>query len=119
MLSLLQYHTVLGYIIKERYQPLDETPIRKGNHIMFDLFNMLKKDEEKPMEKITRQTIIGDILDADQTTAPYFMEIGMHCLGCPASRGESIEEACEVHGVDCDELIEKLNAHLAAKAKKA
>lgn len=51
----------------------------------------------------------------DQTTAPYFMEIGMHCLGCPASRGESIEEACAVHGVDCDELIEKLNEHLAAK----
>ena len=37
------------------------------------------------------------------------------CLGCPASRGESIEEACEVHGVDCDELLEKLNAHLASK----
>ena len=51
----------------------------------------------------------------DQSTAPYFMEIGMHCLGCPASRGESIEEACEVHGVDCDELLEKLNAHLASK----
>ena len=51
----------------------------------------------------------------DQTTAPYFMEIGMHCLGCPSSRGESIEEACEVHGVDCDELLEKLNAHLASK----
>ena len=51
----------------------------------------------------------------DQTTAPYFMEIGMHCLGCPASRGETIEEACEVHGVDCDELIGKLNEHLAAK----
>ena len=62
-----------------------------------------------------RETIIGDILDMDQTTAPYFMEIGMHCLGCPASRGESIEEACAVHGVDCDELIEKLNEHLAAK----
>ena len=59
---------------------------------------------------MTRETIIGDILDMDQTTAPYFMEIGMHCLGCPASRGESIEEACEVHGVDCDELLEKLNA---------
>ena len=41
--------------------------------------------------------------------------VGMHCLGCPASRGESIEEACEVHGVDCDELLEKLNAHLASK----
>ena len=83
---------------------------------MFDIFDMLKKDEKKAeMKQVTRETIIGDILDTDQTTAPYFMEIGMHCLGCPASRGESIEEACEVHGVDCDELIEKLNEHLAAK----
>lgn len=83
---------------------------------MFDIFDMLKKDEKKAeMKQVTRETIISDILDMDQTTAPYFMEIGMHCLGCPASRGESIEEACEVHGVDCDELIEKLNEHLAAK----
>ena len=83
---------------------------------MFDIFDMLKKDEKKAeMKQVTRETIIGDILDMDQTTAPYFMEIGMHCLGCPASRGESIEEACEVHGVDCDELLEKLNTHLAAK----
>ena len=83
---------------------------------MFDIFDMLKKDEKKAeMKQVTRETIIGDILDMDQTTAPYFMEIGMHCLGCPASRGESIEEACEVHGVDCDELIEKLNEHLAAQ----
>ena len=83
---------------------------------MFDIFDMLKKDEKKAeMKQVTRETIIGDILDMDQTTAPYFMEIGMHCLGCPASRGESIEEAREVHGVDCDELIEKLNEHLAAK----
>ena len=79
---------------------------------MFDIFNMLKKDEAKAVKQVTRETIIGDILDS---TAPYFMEIGMHCLGCPASRGESIEEACEVHGVDCDELLEKLNAHLASK----
>ena len=83
---------------------------------MFDIFDMLKKDEKKAeVKQVTRETIIGDILDMDQTTAPYFMEIGMHCLGCPASRGESIEEACEVHGVDCDELIEKLTEHLAAK----
>ena len=83
---------------------------------MFDIFDMLKKDEKKAeMKQVTRETIIGDILDMDQTTAPYIMEIGMHCLGCPASRGESNEEACEVHGVDCDELIEKLNEHLAAK----
>ena len=54
---------------------------------MFDIFNMLKKDENTAAPKqVTRETIIGDILDMDQTTAPYFMEIGMHCLGCPASR---------------------------------
>ena len=64
---------------------------------------------------ITKDTIIGDILNIAPQTAPLFMGIGMHCLGCPASRGESIEEACAVHGVDCDELIEKLNEHLAAK----
>lgn len=64
---------------------------------------------------ITKDTIIGDILTIAPQTAPLFMNIGMHCLGCPASRGESIEEACEVHGVDCDELLEKLNAHLASK----
>lgn len=59
---------------------------------------------------VTRETIIGDILDAHPDTAPLFLEIGMHCLGCPASRGESIADACAVHGVDADELIEKLNA---------
>ena len=67
------------------------------------------------MIEITKDTIIGDILDIAPQTAPIFFSIGMHCLGCPASRGESIEEACEVHGVDCDELLEKLNAHLASK----
>lgn len=66
------------------------------------------------MIEITKDTIIGEILDIDSTTAPLFMEIGMHCLGCPASRGETIEEACMVHGVNADELVEKLNAHIAA-----
>ena len=59
----------------------------------------------------TKDTLIGEVLDSDMSLAEYFLEMGMHCLGCPASRGESIEEACEVHGVDCDELVEKLNAH--------
>ena len=67
------------------------------------------------MAQITRDTIIGDILDIDRTTAPYFLEIGMHCLGCPSARGETLEQACEVHGVDVDALLEKLNAHLANK----
>ena len=67
--------------------------------------------------EITKDTLIGDILTMDPTTAPYFFEMGMHCLGCPASRGESLEMACMVHGVDADELVEKLNAHLAAQGE--
>lgn len=62
---------------------------------------------------VTKDTIIGDILDFNADTAPYFLEMGMHCLGCPASRGESIEDACAVHGVDPEELVAKLNAFLA------
>ena len=62
---------------------------------------------------VTKDTLIGDILDQDCATTPYFLEMGMHCLGCPASRGESLEQACMVHGVSCDELVEKLNAHFS------
>ena len=64
---------------------------------------------------ITKETNIGSILDAYPTTAPLFMAIGMHCLGCPASRGESLEEACMVHGVSADELGKKINEHIASK----
>lgn len=65
------------------------------------------------MAQVTKDTIIGDILDMDQTTAQYFFEIGMHCLGCPASRGETLEQACQVHSVDADALLAKINAHIA------
>lgn len=65
--------------------------------------------------EITKDSIIGDILDTDSTTAPYFIEMGMHCLGCPSARGESIEQACMVHGVDVNELVSKLNAHIQGK----
>ena len=65
--------------------------------------------------KVTKESIIGDILDFDIETARFFFEIGMHCLGCPASRGESIADACAVHGTNADELIEKLNAFLSAQ----
>ena len=61
---------------------------------------------------ITKDSVIGDILDFDNSTAEYFFEMGMHCLGCPSSRGESLEEACMVHGVNVDELVAKLNAHI-------
>ncbi|MBQ6387533.1 MAG: DUF1858 domain-containing protein [Ruminococcus sp.] len=58
---------------------------------------------------ITKTDIIGDVLDQHPETAQLFLNIGMHCLGCPASRGETIEEACMVHGADADALIEALN----------
>ena len=65
------------------------------------------------MAAVTKDTIIGDILDMDKTTAPFFMEMGMHCLGCPASRGETLEQAAMVHGQDVNELVSQLNASLA------
>ncbi len=63
--------------------------------------------------QVTKNTVIGDILDHDPSVAPYFLNIGMHCLGCPHSRGESIAEACQVHGTNADELVKALNAHFA------
>ena len=70
------------------------------------------------MTSITKDMTIGDILDEDRETIPFFLEMGMHCLGCPASRGESVEEACAVHGVDADELVKKINDFLASKSSK-
>ena len=64
---------------------------------------------------VTKGSIIGDILDENADTAQFFFEIGMHCLGCPASRGESIEDACAVHGTDADALVKKINDFLASK----
>ena len=65
--------------------------------------------------QVTKQSIIGDVLDAAPSTAQFFFEIGMHCLGCPASRGESIEAACMVHGTDAEALITKINDYLSTK----
>ena len=67
---------------------------------------------------VTRETLIGDILDFDTGTAKFFFEMGMHCLGCPHSRGEAIAEACAAHGTDADKLISEINAFLEAKASK-
>ena len=59
--------------------------------------------------EITKDMCIGDILDMDEGTAKYFLEMGMHCLGCPSARGESLEEACAVHGVDVEKLLAIVN----------
>lgn len=69
--------------------------------------------------EVTLDTIIGDIVDFDEDTAEIFLESGMHCIDCPVSRMETVEEACMVHGVDPDELIEKLNKYFAEKSEKA
>ncbi|MBQ7689055.1 MAG: DUF1858 domain-containing protein [Clostridia bacterium] len=67
------------------------------------------------MSQITKETKIGELLEINaDAAAPVLLSIGMHCLGCPASQMESIEEAAAVHGIDADELIEKLNASIAA-----
>jgi hybrid cluster-associated redox disulfide protein len=63
---------------------------------------------------VTKDSVIGDVLDENIETAQFFFEIGMHCLGCPASRGETIEAACAVHGTDADELVNRINAFLSS-----
>ena len=65
--------------------------------------------------KVTKETLIGAILDHDVNTAKFFFEIGMHCLGCPSARGECIADACMVHGTDADALIKKINDFIASK----
>ena len=67
------------------------------------------------MTQIDKTMTIGDILDENREVAPFFLEMGMHCLGCPSARGESIADACAVHGTDADELVEKINKYLASK----
>ena len=67
------------------------------------------------MAQITKDMIIADVLRMDPGTAEFFFEIGMHCLGCPSASGESVEDACAVHGADCDELIDRINEYLANK----
>jgi hybrid cluster-associated redox disulfide protein len=67
------------------------------------------------MAKVTKDMIISDILKLDRGTIPILLNSGMHCLGCPSSSGESLEEACLVHGIDVDKLVEDLNNYLEGK----
>lgn len=68
------------------------------------------------MSKITPNMLIGEVLRMDKDTAPIFLNNGMHCLGCPSSQGESIGEACEVHGIDPDKLVKELNDFFEKKS---
>lgn len=71
------------------------------------------------MFEVTRDTIISEVMMNAPQTAPLFQAIGMHCLGCAMATGESVEEACMVHGVDPDEFLENLNAFIAQSAVQA
>ena len=69
------------------------------------------------MAQISKDTKIGELLNIFPESAPILMEIGMHCLGCPASQMETLEEAAMVHGIDSTLLVEKINAAMAAEQK--
>ena len=59
--------------------------------------------------KFDKDTLIGDLLEKAPEKADILLEAGMHCLSCPASQMETLEEACEVHGIDVNEILEQLN----------
>ena len=69
------------------------------------------------MAKVTSEMLIGEILEIDRGVAPILMNAGMHCLGCPASQMESLEDACAVHGMSADVVAEEINAYLAGKVE--
>lgn len=76
-------------------------------HSNYDIW--LIEKEERKME-FNKDTKIGDILEKAPEKAEILLEAGMHCLGCPASQMETLEEACSVHGIDVEEIVEKLNS---------
>ena len=77
--------------------------------------NTDEKKEVIVMAQVTKDTMIGELLQMDMNIAQILFECGMHCPGCPSARFETLEEAAFVHGFDCALLVEKINAYLAAK----
>lgn len=66
-------------------------------------------------KQISKDMRIVDILNVDYDIVPILLNEGMHCIGCPSAQGESLEEACLVHGIDADEIVTKINEFLATK----
>ena len=77
--------------------------------------DVMELEKERSTGKVSKETLIGELLQIDQDIAPILFGIGMHCLGCPASQMESLEEAAMVHGIDPDDLVEEINNFLASK----
>ena len=91
-------------------------------HVLIKLykrFSLIKKQMKGDIimsdARVSRQTLIGELLQIDADIAPILMGIGMHCLGCPASQMESLEEAAAVHGINADDLVDEINNFLASK----
>ena len=74
------------------------------------IFKTMKIFKGGQKMKFSKDTKIGEILQVAPEKAEILMECGMHCIGCPASQMETLEEACEVHGIDVEEVLAKLNA---------
>ena len=80
----------------------------------------MKKNDKKNEQKtekvaINKDMTIGEVLALDENLADVFMGFGMHCISCPVSQMESVEEACLVHGLDCDFVLKKLNENVKKK----
>lgn len=73
------------------------------------------KKQKKEITQITKDMTIKDILEMDETLAEVLLGFGMHCIYCPMSQMETLKEAAEVHGIDVDFLVKKLNANKAFK----
>ena len=66
-------------------------------------------------QTVTKDMIIGELIMIDRGIIPILMNAGMHCIGCPSSQGDTLEEACMVHGMDADALLKDINDYLASK----
>ena len=82
---------------------------------VFSLYIYFKFRRKSIMAQVTKTTTIGELLTLDSSVAPILMAAGMHCLGCPSSQMESLEEAAMVHGLNPDDLVAKINEYLSLK----
>ena len=73
------------------------------------------EEERSIIMQITKETTMGQMLEYDQGIAYILMQSGMHCIGCPSSINESLEEACMVHGLDADVILKSIQDYLAQK----
>ncbi len=110
------------YVQKQKHKTVKDCSLsndRKGVILYLAqqnlVFVVLAHQKEEKLMSISKDMLIGELLQVDDCIAPILMRAGMHCLGCPSSQGESLEEACMVHGIDCDALVTGINEILATR----